>query len=821
MNPSLLELVAKKLTATPPDVQGVRRLVLASCHSAGVLQRALEESEFEPPTAASRQKGSDAPDVWLSSLVIKGFRGIGAPMKVDFEPTPGLTLVLGRNGSGKSSVAEGLETLLHGDCSRLKDKPAEWKKGWANVHWDGAVEIEAEFRLEGQSECAVATRRWESGDEIDSADLELRSLGSRGESAFPSRDLLDKYRPILSCGQLGRRLERRPADLYDELAGVLGLHELVDAQNALRTERVERKRRCEQLEDGRGALLETLSGSEDARVVTCREALLQQPWDLDAIGAVLEGRSDSTDELNRLRLGAELEIPSTQALDQARIELQTALVRQKAADASDAGEQRKLAKALREALALYEHMGEGPCSICESDGVWDEAWRSRAEARMRDADAAAAEAHKLAEEVRTLATTVGELSSFLGSEELALAQHLDVDPEHIQAIAAWLATQKQDGSPSRLAAELKDAAPSLLRAGAAVRAAAVKELNQREEGWRRVVDAVRQWLPRARAAVTADEAGAVERLVEAEDWLKTASSELRADRFAPIAQEALKLFQEMRENSNVSLREVSLAATGGRTRRRVQMRADVDGEGGTYPALSIMSQGELNVLALSLFLPRMMLAEAPCRFVVLDDPIQSMDPHKVDGLARVLGRIAERRQVIVFTHDPRLQEAIDRLGIAATYLQVTRLPSSAVEVRRTSSPVEKYLEEANRMLEPEVVRDVGDEKLRRIVPGICRLALEAALQRSARRRLHADGKPSEEADRILAKAKAAIALASLTLFARADRGSEVAAEFVERYGDCGRAYEDVNGGAHGNYDGALKQLVRNTRNLTRRLEEKS
>ncbi|MFJ6298392.1 hypothetical protein ACIQJX_34200 [Streptomyces griseoviridis] len=55
------------------------------------------------------------------------------------------------------------------------------------------------------------------------------------------------------------------------------------------------------------------------------------------------------------------------------------------------------------------------------------------------------------------------------------------------------------------------------------------------------------------------------------------------------------------------------------------------------------------------FLPRTFLPENPFRFLVIDDPVQSMDPAKVDGLARVL---AEHRQVVVDTHDTRLPQAL-------------------------------------------------------------------------------------------------------------------------------------------------------------------
>ena len=63
-----------------------------------------------------------------------------------------------------------------------------------------------------------------------------------------------------------------------------------------------------------------------------------------------------------------------------------------------------------------------------------------------------------------------------------------------------------------------------------------------------------------------------------------------------------------------------------------------------------------------------------------------MDPSRVDGLARVLETAARDRQVVVFTHDDRLPEAVRRLGIAATVIEVTRREGSAVEVREGPRP---------------------------------------------------------------------------------------------------------------------------------------
>lgn len=71
-----------------------------------------------------------------------------------------------------------------------------------------------------------------------------------------------------------------------------------------------------------------------------------------------------------------------------------------------------------------------------------------------------------------------------------------------------------------------------------------------------------------------------------------------------------------------------------------------------------MSQGELHALALSLFLPRATAPDSPFRFVVLNDPIQAMDPAKVQGFVQVLLELAADRQVIVLSHDERLPAAV-------------------------------------------------------------------------------------------------------------------------------------------------------------------
>lgn len=120
--------------------------------------------------------------------------------------------------------------------------------------------------------------------------------------------------------------------------------------------------------------------------------------------------------------------------------------------------------------------------------------------------------------------------------------------------------------------------------------------------------------------------------------------------FEPIPKQAIALWESLRLQSNVHLKEIALVGKG--NRRRVDLQVTVDEE--EAAALGVVSQGEVNCPALSLFFPRVMLEESPFRFIVIDDPIQAMDPARVDGLAKVFADVAKDRQLLVFTHDDRL-----------------------------------------------------------------------------------------------------------------------------------------------------------------------
>ena len=138
-----------------------------------------------------------------------------------------------------------------------------------------------------------------------------------------------------------------------------------------------------------------------------------------------------------------------------------------------------------------------------------------------------------------------------------------------------------------------------------------------------------------------------------------------------------------------------------------------------------------------------------------------MDPAKVDGLARVLSQIAQSRQVIVFTHDDRLAEAVRRLQIPATIWDVARRENSAVELKKNDDPVMCYLDDARALAR---TRDLPEEARAVVVAGFCRSALEAACHETIRNRRIGTGARHSEIEQALTHAQTLHQVAALALF---------------------------------------------------------
>ncbi len=751
---------------------------------------------------------------YLRSVTVAGFRGIGPPATLTLEPGPGLTVVCGRNGSGKSSFAEGLEVLLTGTTRRWEDRSAVWREGWRSMHWPDSS-IAAEFALEGARAPATVTCQWDAAaTQIDASVTTVQAAGEprAGMERLGWGDALTTFRPFLSHAEL-ETLLAQPKDLYDQLNRLLGLGDLEDAAKRLGAARRDAERDAKAAKTGRPGLIAGLEESADERAKAALTLLAEKDPDLDALDVLSVGTTpDAGGDLAVLDALGNLNAPSPDSVAEVVTGLRHAAARLDEATTSAAAGAVATARLLEAALAHFDEHGRGDCPVCGARGKLDEGWRVATEAHLnellsgaetlRSAQRAADEADRQA---RGLAGGVPPVL------EHPIATELDGGP----ALAAWKAWADMpaggaDAAGLRvLAAHLEGGFSTVHMAVGVMVESARAEFDHRQDRWAPYAARLREWSDLARRGAAANDI--VAGIKKAEAWLKNANDDLRNEQLQPYADRTVELWSQLRQESSVDLLRMRLA--GAATRSHVDFDVTVDGEPAS--GLGVMSQGEVNALALSVFLPRAISEASPLRFVVIDDPVQAMDPAKVDGLARVLAEVGETHQVVVFTHDTRLPAAIQRLALPARILQVLRRADSVVEVHLAGDPCEMLLRDAGALA---IGDTVPAPVAARVVPGICRVALEELCIELTRRRRLGRGDNHDQVEAALQTPTRLIPRLALALLDDDQRGGDIYGWLNTKVG--GWATDTVkacNEGAHGSYPGGMGPLVGDTRKLVEKL----
>jgi ABC-type Mn2+/Zn2+ transport system ATPase subunit len=807
---ALLGLVVDRLeTHSPPH--GVADLVLAAFQGADALDSALRGEHDAALTNEAEAAADAAPSaVYLTAIEVEGFRGIGPPTTLSIDPGPGLTLVVGRNGSGKSSFSEALEMVLLGTNQRWEQRVKVWRDGWQNLH-HRHTRVAARFTVDGRKQPLDVARVWKAGDGVDGSTLTVDGKPA-SLAALGWAHQLAGYPPLLSHNELEHALDREQSKLYDALAGILGLGDLAAAQQVLQKARLSREHDAKEAREALPALRALLDLTTDERAASVREALSAKAWDLDAVAALVGGdaQMDERSALRKLRDLAGLPVLDRGRLNAVTTELRDALAAAERLRDTDAGKAHEIASLLQQALDLHAHAEDERCPVCGTDGVLTYQWRVQARDQVVTLRA---DAEAVGKSRDMLGNAMRQARQLVTAPLVALRDGAGAGVDVAPAVELWerWAGVAADDDAIALASHLETHGPPLIAGVGDLRRAAVAELERLERAWRPAADAIVMWLPLGRRAQEAEREAL--RLKEAERWLRDAHDELRDERFRPIAGAVQENWTELRQDSNVSLGDLRLL--GAQTQRRLALDVKVDGEDGS--ALGVMSQGELNCLALSLFLPRASMPESPFRFVVIDDPVQAMDPAKVAGLATVLARAARARQVVVLTHDTRLADAMRALDIAATVVEVVRREQSVVELRRIQDPVQRYIDDAFAVA---MSKDVPVEALR-VIPGFCRLALEAASSLAATRRLLHQGKTYAEAEAILATPTTLNMWLALALLHDPERAGDVTAFLVKQYPWAVDAVKECNRGTHsGKWYGDVKEFIRSVEQLTRKMLER-
>lgn len=811
---SLLDLLLDRVDGSGLS-DDAQLLVLAAYQGGDELAQALsgvarQSARLDPPVV---EHGKPV-GAYLQSVEAESFRGVGPAAALRLTPGPGLTLVVGRNGSGKSSFAEAVEVALTGTNARWQQgQGVAWRDGWRNLHHPAAPRVTVELLIEGDPRRTTVTRSWPDGDVDDSQAWVQRPGAARAAlDTLGWESALTTYRPFLSYAELGAMLTGKPSELYDALFSILGLRALADAELRLNERRKELNQAVTQPKTALPPLLERLRALDDDRARKVTAALSGRTWRLAEVAAVVTGAAqpEAGDLLQRLRAVMALTAPDAATVVEAVRELRSAAAALDAVRGTEADDARRLAGLLQSALDHHSAHRETRCPVCGSEDRLGEPWRAHTVAeveRLRAAAAAAEAAHQqIRHAMQRARAVISPVPSLLGDNDVS-----GVDLTAVRA--AWRAhSDGVDHIDGRgLADHLERTAEPLRAAVEEVQRHAQAEHERREDRWQPVAVDLASWLEHA-LRVEQDRP-LLANIKAAYDWLRGAAQEIRDERLAPLARRSGEIWETLRQESNIDLGPVRLEGIA--TRRRVALDVAVDGVEGA--ALGVMSQGELHALALALFLPRATMDDSPFRFLLIDDPVQAMDPAKVDGLARVLAATARHRQVVVFTHDDRLPEAVRRLQLPATIWQVVRRERSMIETRKLHDPVARYLDDARALAS---TAELPAGVAARVVPGFCRSAVEAACQETVRRRWLSAGRSHAEIEAELGVSRTLTQTVALALFDDDSRGGEVRTR-LNTYGCwAGDAFAGCRTGGHDAYRGDSVGLVNHTKRLADKLRER-
>lgn len=754
-------------------------IVLGRLVDAAIPDRAKQAILDELEDSATPETTTGDASIYLTSIEVEGFRGVGPPTKLRLEPGDGLTVVAGPNGSGKSSIAEGLERILTGTTSRWTNAPSDGQSEWRNLHHSGSTRVTSTFRFADEKTDRAITVSWGPDDGLTGGTVRLSPESGRGAIAEDQLSaLVDRFPTLLTSSGLDAVASGTPGELYSLYDHLVGLADLDEARQQIANQINENKRLEGEAKARRSDLTDVIRASE-----------LEQLGEIDALLSAKCTDDDLKASIAQLSSGDLLVddqpvkmLSALGDLDLDEVERRVEVTKSAAAElqreeTASAAEGKRLAEILEKALEFYDHTGEQQCPVCRS-GHLDPTWREAASAELRNHKEVYTALDRSRDNERNARSSLAELLL-----PLAAVQPVELVPSS-QSLVDLAAELKQQVDTGDSGIDYEHEFLRLAHVLQQTKTEAKKQADDIADQLRPVITAARAWDVAANGA-----AGARDLRLDLEkalNWLKGCINELRNERLASVSARSCQVWDKLRQTSSIQLGP--LALTGSGKRRALELTCTTDGV--DAPSRSVLSQGELNALAMSLFVPRATHESSPFRFLVLDDPIQALDPLKVQGFAETLRDLATDRQVVVFTHDNRLIDAIDRLAINARIMRIDAGPGSKPEIALVADPTTRAMNEAWHLAKDSRIPE--DLRLRSVAAA-CSTAVEEAA--ALRFRCSSSASTVAEVDELLTKHRSFWGKVSLGLFLEYDSSARQRVERIHGNQEA-RLFAKLNAGGH-------------------------
>jgi hypothetical protein len=658
----------------------------------------------------------------LERISIDNYRGIlnEEPLVLVFDPTPGITVLHGLNGAGKSSISDAVDLALSGTTPAGTGGKAGNAALWDPVHLArGASSARVEVTLSSRGDrLVVATVLGETG-EVESHVARLESVNGSEQVDLGSNwhQALASHQPVFAYASLERRVQLSK-DLATYFEGLLALggsfsaiQETITLRGNASAEALSRWR------GARGEAMRALSQIDSDRSVTGNVTLLD-PVPEPAIG---DSRDDWLNNAGLLEPGLNsdsLPTDSWERLSQVAKNIQVTI--NNFEQAGTTAEQ-FLSGTLEQLHdeAKNRHLEDGTCPVCATANT---SWLATlSETVNRNQNLASLRA-KVATDTKALAAVVHELLTVVlkvGSQAEAADPIKGLSSSGEKLLAKFdlaretgIATQHSVlTATTELSAWLcSDEAKAL-----------VNETVVR-------TDATKQWrVARARAVEKFAAIWETDGNSAAESAMWTATSsrvddlrkQLRKRRSDALEGKAGARVMELLSDAELELKRISVLAT--------KASMELVDQNGNRVDLGMLSAGQRNAVLLA---PLLASVDAgPFEFLVLDDPVHAFDELRIDRLAGSLALLAEKRRVIVLTHDDRLKEHLaSRAHDCDTRLVERSGATGAVEVKDSSHFWDQLLLDARTVLDLSLEKTGSTRDVTDSIRGLCRISIDNALR---------------------------------------------------------------------------------------------